>query len=185
MKKALIIAAAGALLLAGCAQTPGGASTATAGSNRPSTSAPVNTPASKPTPTPTLSEKAGPTITPLGQTFTYENGLAVLVSDPQPYEPSSFVREMTPAAAYLVFDVTVVNGTPDAYEPIAFYATAQSDNVEAQQVFDSEKLALPPSTPLLPGRESKFKIAFGVANPDDLVLMIRPGFDYEKILYEK
>jgi hypothetical protein len=92
---------------------------------------------------------------------------------------------MTPAAAYLVFDVTVVNGTPDAYEPIAFYATAQSDNVEAQQVFDSEKLALPPSTPLLPGRESKFKIAFGVANPDDLVLMVRPGFDYEKILYEK
>jgi len=183
MKKALIIAAAGAVLLAGCAQTPGAQSEPTAGSNRPSSSAPASGRVSMPSAT--ASKKAGPTITPLGQTFTYENGLAVLVSDPQPYEPSSFVRDMTPAAAYLAFDVTVVNGTPDAYEPIAFYATAQSDNVEAQQVFDSEKLALPPSTPLLPGRESKFKIAFGVANPDDLVLMVRPGFDYEKILYEK
>ena len=183
MKKALVIAAAGAVLLAGCAQTPGAQSEPTAGSNRPSSSAPASGRVS--TPSATASKKAGPTITPLGQTFTYENGLAVLVSDPQPYEPSSFVRDMTPAAAYLAFDVTVVNGTPDAYEPIAFYATAQSDNVEAQQVFDSEKLALPPSTPLLPGRESKFKIAFGVANPDDLVLMVRPGFDYEKILYEK
>lgn len=92
---------------------------------------------------------------------------------------------MTPATAYLVFDVTVVNGTAEAYEPVVFHATAQSDNIEADQVFDSAKLPLPPSTPLLPGRESKFQIAFGVSNPEDLVLMVRPGFEYEKFLYQK
>lgn len=179
---AAVMAAALPTLLAGCAQTPGRAGEATSGTNRPSASAAATS--SAPTRSPSKSTPAGPTITPLGQTFTYENGLAVLVSDPQPYEPSSYIVEMTPAATYVAFDVTVVNGTPEAYEPATFYATAQSDNVEAEQIFDSEKLAMPPTTPLLPGRESKFKIAFAVSNPEDIVLMVRPGFDYEKILYQ-
>ena len=189
MKK-LILATAVALLLGGCAQTDGKASEATAGNNRPGatasdTAAPSPKSSTAPAPAAKPSKSAGPIITPLGQTFAYENGLAVLVSDPQPYEPSSFVKEMEPAAAYLVFEVTVVNGTKEVYEPLAFYATAQSDNVEAKQIYDSAQLALPPNTPLLPGRESKFQIAFGVSNPEDLVLMVRPGFEYEQILYEK
>ena len=109
----------------------------------------------------------------------------MLVSDPRPYEPSSIAREFAPAAAYLVLDVTVVNGSTEVYEPAVFHATAQSDNTEARQVFDVEGLTQQPSTPLLPERESKFQIAFGVSNPADLVLMVRPGFDYEQILYQK
>ena len=66
----------------------------------------------------------------------------------------------------------------------AFCIEVQSGNTEADQVFDSENdVGGGPSTKLLNGREAKFKIAFTVANPKDLVMEVRPSFEHESVLF--
>ena len=80
--------------------------------------------------------------------------------------------------------MTIVNGTSKNFDQVLFSTSMQSGNVEAKQIFDSAGgLGLPPSTPVLPGRESVFKIGYSVQNPNDLVLQVRPSFDYEAVIY--
>jgi len=120
-----------------------------------------------------------------GNTFTYVNGLAVTISPPQPYTPTdtAYISEPAPPA-FVVFDVTIVNGTATNYEPTLFSATMQSANVESDPVFDSGGgINGSPSTVLLPGRETVFRMAFGATDPADLVLEVSPGFEYDPAVF--
>ncbi len=94
-----------------------------------------------------------------GQAFTWEDGLSVKVSPGAAFTPSPYAAA-DKAAAYLAFTITVVNNTKKPYDPALFSATVQSSNTEASTVFDSEAGLLgPPSTTLLAGRQSVFKLA--------------------------
>lgn len=65
-----------------------------------------------------------------------------------------------------------------------FDASAQSGNVEASQVFDSAQgMEGTPSTTLLPGRESVSTIVFAVTDPDDLVVEVTPGCEYDPAIF--
>lgn len=80
--------------------------------------------------------------------------------------------------------MTLVNGTATEFEPIAFQATMQSGNVEAESMYITSLGVLgAPSTVLLPGREAVFRIAFAVSNPADLVMEVRPGFEYDSAIF--
>ena len=117
-----------------------------------------------------------------GETWEYTDGVAVTVSAPRPFEPSdtAFAEE---AEAYVVFDVTIVNGSEEPYEPLVI-TSVQSGDTEAQEVFDSGNgLEGTPSTTVLPGREVTFQIGYGVEDPEDLVLEIMLGFEYEPAIY--
>jgi hypothetical protein len=107
------------------------------------------------------------------------------VSAPQPYTPSdsAFLGDPRPPA-FVVFDVKIVNGTQQNYEPAVFSVTMQSANVEEQEVFDSANgIEGSPSTPILPGRESVFRIAFGATNPNDIVMQVSPSFEHESVIF--
>ncbi|MGY1822748.1 hypothetical protein [Geodermatophilus sp. SYSU D00079] len=120
-----------------------------------------------------------------GETYTYENGLAVTVGPPQPYTPSDSAAVGEPAPpAFVVFDVTVVNGTTGNYDPVSFSASLQSGVTEEEQVYDSANgIGGTPSTTLLPGRESVFRLAFGATDPADLVMEVSPSFEYESAIF--
>lgn len=79
--------------------------------------------------------------------------------------------------------MTIVNGAQVNYEPSQFSASMQSGNTEQQRVFDSSNGISLATTPILPGRESAFTIVFGTTNPDDLVLQVRPGYDYTPVIF--
>jgi predicted small secreted protein len=118
-----------------------------------------------------------------GDTYTWEDGLQVTISKPKPFEPSEFAAAEK-AAAYVAFNVTIVNGTDANYDPTLFSTTMQSGNEEAAEVFDTENgFEGSPLTAVLPGRESKFKIGYGVSKPDDLVMDVSPGFEYESVIF--
>jgi Protein of unknown function (DUF2510) len=135
-------------------------------------------PGAEPAPDP----PAGAETAVFGETRQYTDGLAVTVSEPRPFEPSE-TGLAGEATAYVVFDVTVANGSDQPYEPFIL-ASVQSGNLEAEEVFDSGSgLQGTPSTTVLPGREVRFQIGYGVADPADLVLQITPGFDYERAIY--
>jgi hypothetical protein len=120
-----------------------------------------------------------------GETYEYEDGLSLTISAPQPYTPSdsAAVGEPVPTQ-FVVFEVTIKNGTGGNYDPVSFTATMQSGNTEQQQVFDSAAgIGGTPTTPILPGRESVFRIAFGAGDPNDLVMQVSPGFEYDAVIY--
>lgn len=172
----------GGLLLAGCGTTGGEVGEPVAGTNAPQETK-TDKPAEDSTETPT--EEPAATANPkFGETFTYEDGLSVTVSAPEPYTPSD-TAATGGEPSFVKFQVTVVNGTSENYDPSLFYVTMQSGNAEAGEVYDSaNNLNGSPTTPILPGREGTWAIAFGVTDPNDLVMQVRADmFEREDIIY--
>ena len=80
--------------------------------------------------------------------------------------------------------VTIKNGTGANYDPAIFHASIQSGDEAGQAVFDSAQgIESAPQTALLPGKSVNFKLAFGVKDPNDLVLQVQPGFEYKPALF--
>jgi len=175
----LAASAALVLALAACGGTSGTEGPAQTGSNRPaetSESAPA-------TDEPTAQESTADANEPLkfGATRTYTDGLSVTVSKPVKFTPGpSAAKE--PAKAYVKFTVTMVNGTAKMFDPSIASATVQSGNTEASTVYD-DSVGGSPSTKLLKGRETRYQLGFGVADPKDIVLELSPGFEYESTLF--
>ena len=177
-----------ALVLAACgAQTSGAESAATnaAGTNAPSTTA---APAAAAAETEEASEtqSASPAeeqMPQFGESYTWEDGITVKIGQPKAYKPSQSAS-VTGDGDAIAFNVTIVNGTGERFDPAMFNATMQSSNVEADQIFDSaKKLGGAPSTTILPKRESSFQVGFTVADKKDLVLEVAPSWDHESVIF--
>ncbi len=119
-----------------------------------------------------------------GQTYTYTDGLSITISKPQPFRPSD-TAAVTRSNAYRQFTVTIVNKTGRRYDPSGFSTTVQSANEEAEQIFDSARgIGGSPDTTLLKNREAKFRIAYSLADPKDIVMEVSPDFgEYENAIY--
>lgn len=121
-----------------------------------------------------------------GQAYTWEDGISVTVARPKPYKPTEYssLTDVKDWPAYVSFEVTVVNSTDKKFDVEMFSTSLQSADKEAEEVFDSEKgLEGSPSTSLLPGRQSKFLIAYGVQNPKDLVMDVNVDYDHDTVTY--
>ncbi|MPQ97599.1 hypothetical protein GB931_06630 [Modestobacter sp. I12A-02628] len=137
---------------------------------------------SDPAPTSDPAE-AGSGTAAFGDTYEWEDGLAVTISPARPYTPGEYALvPEPPPAAYVAFDVTITNGTTANFEPTIFLTSLQSGGREQDEVYDGE-VGGSPDTTLLPGRDVTFTVAYGVADPADLVLEVQPGFDYESALF--
>jgi hypothetical protein len=182
--------------LTGCASTAGTSSAAATGTNRPAAtatdSASVSDPdatdnedVSVPEDTPSDEESTPEEAAPekFGGSFTYEDGISVTISKPKPFTPSD-TAAADEAPHYVQFTVTLVNGTAKRFDPALFNTTIQSANEEGDLVIDSAKgIGGGPNTKLLAGREAKFRIAYGVKDPKDLVLEVNPDFEHEAALF--
>lgn len=184
MKKTLIATGLIAMLTAGCTYTAAQpAADAPVGTNRPTAPAPAPGPngeasSSVPAPAPVDDGTA-----PFGTAYAWEDGLSLTVGAPAPYKPGKYAFTGDTFEHFVVFDVRVVNNTGAAWDPVLLHATIQSSNQEGERVFDSGNLPPEPSTKLLDGREVTFKMAFGVADPDDLVLEVAPDWEHESVLF--
>ncbi len=157
----------------------------------PTTTAPTTTAPTTTAPTTTAPTTTAPTTTTtptpenpvFGQTYEWEDGLAVSVSPPTPFTPSD-TAAFDPAPTFVSFEIKIVNGTSEIFDPLLFSTTMQSGNTEASQVFDSEQgVGGSPSTPVLPGREVVFRQAYGVNDPADLVMQVSPSFDHDPAIF--
>lgn len=181
-----IFALAAALTLVGCVETEGKDTTETAkvGSNA-STEAPSDASedgAAEET-VDSEAELEDDGIATFGETYEWEDGLSISVSAPKPFKPTDSASGGEDAAAHLRFTVVVVNGTGAKFDASGFSSTLQSNDQEADEVFDAAGgLDGSPSTTLLPGRQAKWEIGYGVANPDDLVLEIE-DWEHSSVIF--
>jgi hypothetical protein len=177
MRKILPLVAVAAFTLAGCGTSGEVSDKAAAGVNRPADTTSAEQAASE--------SPATPANPKFGEIYKYDDGLTVTISAPQPYTPSdsAFIGSSAPAA-FVAFDVTVVNGTQANFDPSMFSVSLQSTNVEQEEIFDSaNSVGGSPSTAILPGRESVFKVAFGATDPNDLVMQVSPSFEHDSVIF--
>ncbi|NLU64905.1 hypothetical protein HCA61_21955 [Rhodococcus sp. HNM0563] len=125
-----------------------------------------------------------PATAKFGQGFTFRNGLAVTVGMPEPFAPSGTAAGFNPGDQAITFTITIVNGSPENYDPALFTTTLQSGNREASKIYDSaSNIGETPTTVILPGRESEFQVAYSVTDPTDLVMEVSPGFEYRDAIF--
>ena len=155
----LVVALAAGLLLSGCSGTGGSITDEAAGSGQAGAAGPSGS----------ASPSAARTRAPnpsFGQAYTYDDGLKVEVSRPQTFSPSDSAVATKQWPAYVSFTVTLTNGTGKNYDPTLFSTSLQSGSAEGEQVFDSAQgIDGSPTTPLLPGRQARFTLAYGVPDP--------------------
>ena len=125
---------------------------------------------------PTTDDGLTDEILDFGETVTYDDGLSVTVSEPTQINPGEYAYPEVAEATQ--FTITIVNGSDAPFDPSFAYANVQSSNVEAEEVF-SDTLGGPPSTTVLPGRETTYKAAFATADPSDIVFQLAPTWDHE------
>lgn len=120
-----------------------------------------------------------------GETAEFDDGLKITVSEPRTdYTPSDHSKVDDPdLKGYVVFSVTVENGTGSPYDPYTLIS-GNSGGKEIQTVFDSAKgMSGPPSGKLLPGEKVTFDMAFAVADPNNVTLDIMLDSDRDDIIY--
>jgi hypothetical protein len=146
------------------------------------------------TATPTATEQTGATETTdtgsaddtakFGSAYTWTDGMKVKISKPADFKPGEYAAGTDNFDAFVVFTITITNGSKKKYDPSLFYMTVQSGDQEGDAVFDSEKgVGGTPNTAVLPGRSVSFKQAFGVKDPKDNVDEVSPGFDYDSAIF--
>jgi hypothetical protein len=169
-------------LLAGCSSVPAGAPVA-----KPSTPSvhTVTPDVSAPEPFPSeTSAEEGDRIGRFGETYTWEDGIEVTISQPSTYRPSDSAAGTDGFKKFVLFTVTVKNGGKDRFDPGLFGINGLSGDTEASQVFDSAKdIGGGPNASLLPGRSVKFKAAFGVADASDIVLEVSPSWEHDDVMF--
>lgn len=175
-----VTAAALALTLAACgAEVPASTGTDATPSQAAQPDKPLETPAAEPEPEP---EDEGPAILAWGETLTYEDGLAITVSQPTGYAPSEWAAGGDGFTSFVVLNITVTNGTALPYEWFNLRVAATSGGAAASEVYDSAmdgqgmELGSTPSADLLPGQSVTYAVGYGVANTADLTVDVSAGY---------
>jgi hypothetical protein len=139
------------------------------------TSAPSSEPTGQtlsPSSKPTDSGTPQPETLAFGKSYTWDDGVSVTVGKPTKFKPSAYAV-VHKSKRYLKFTVIVVNESNKPIDLGLTYISVKSSNEAAHEVFDSMSgLRGPPVTKVLKGRESKFEVGFGVADPKDMVMEI-------------
>lgn len=121
----------------------------------------------------------------IGETWLWDDGLALTLSDMRSYEPS--YEDVTSYDRHVVLDVTVENGTGDNYDPRDLRMTASSGGQEAETAYDTgQGLNGYPTTTVLDGQSVTFEFGFGVADLDDLTVEISDSnwdIDRESVIF--
>ena len=164
--------------------TESSSETTSSGELTPATSSAPSTPTTPaPPPTSSTSAPAGTGSIAFGQSFTWQNGLRISIAAGAPFTPSDYVK-VASGTTPTTFAVTVVNGMTGVFNPSRLYFQTQSGSTEAKQIFDSGKgISGSPSASVLPGKSLTFQVGFAVADPKDVVIQAKAGYDYEDAIF--
>jgi hypothetical protein len=124
-----------------------------------------------------------------GDTMTWDDGVALTVSAPEPYTPSPFAVGST-LADNVVFTMTITNNSTENLQPVPF-PSLTSAGQEASQIFDvgedlegnGDDVGIPPTAIVPPGGSLSWRVAWSVADPASLTMQASPSFAYENATF--
>jgi hypothetical protein len=128
--------------------------------------------------------EAGANEFAFGETMTWDDGVALTVSAPEPYTPSDFAVGAT-QANHVVFTLTITNNSTADLQPLPL-PTLTSGDQEVSQIFDigsdpfdvGDDVGFPPVETIEPGASVTWRAAWSLDDPSLLTLQASPGFLY-------
>jgi hypothetical protein len=127
---------------------------------------------------------AAPAVAAFGQRVTFDDGLAVEVTAPQPYKPSRYAAGHDGDRA-VKFDITVVNGSDEPYDAVMTVVNATHGGRQVSRIFDSANGGSEnPAGTVLPGKSTTFTVALSLGEAvGELQLEVTPGFLGEPAIF--
>jgi len=120
-----------------------------------------------------------------GETFAWDDGVSMTVSEPEPFTPSDLAMGAD-QAVNLAFTLTITNDSSENVQPVVFSRLASGDT-DATRIFDvgaeGGQVGIPPTTAILPGESITWREAWSVADPDSLTMQTAPSFQYEDAIF--
>ncbi|WP_203230785.1 DUF2510 domain-containing protein [Agromyces humi] len=119
-----------------------------------------------------------------GETMTWDDGVALTVSVPEPYTPSAFAVGATRANT-VVFTLTLTNNSTADLQPLPL-PTLSSGDQEVSQVFDvgsdvfgpGDDVGFPPTATIEPGASVSWRVAWSLDDPSALTMEAAPNLLY-------
>lgn len=130
-------------------------------------------------------DETPPLALAFGDVAQFEDGLEVGAGAAAPFTPGEWAAGVDGFTQFVRVDVTLTNGTADAFDPALVYVTLASAGTEGSQVYDtSNGINGGPTTSILPGQSVTFPVVFGVTDPADLTLEVSPGpWEYDTVIF--
>ena len=121
-----------------------------------------------------------------GQQIVYDDKVAMTVSAPAPFTPSSSAIASQDQAASIVVTVTIVNGSSTDLTPFVL-SSVTSGGVDGSIIADPGQNigVLPPTDTIPAGGTLTFQEAWSVADPNDITYMTSPSFSYQQATFTK
>lgn len=119
-----------------------------------------------------------------GETMTWDDGVALTVSAPEPYTPSDLAVGAT-RANHVVFTLTLTNGSTEDLQPLPLPSMSAGDQ-EVSQVVDlgndllgpRDDVGIPPTATIEPGGSISWRAAWSLDDPSSVTLEVAPNFLY-------
>lgn len=119
-----------------------------------------------------------------GEMMTWDDGVSLTVSVPEPYTPSDFAVGAT-HANNVVFTLTITNNSTEDLQPLPLPALSPGDQ-DVSQIFDigsdvfrpGDDVGFPPAETIEPGGSVSWRAAWSVDDPSSLTLQVAPNFLY-------
>ena len=119
-----------------------------------------------------------------GETMTWDDGVALTVSVPEPYTPSDFAVGATQANT-VVFTLTLTNNSTADLQPLPL-PTFTSGDQEVSQVIDvgsdvfspADDVGFPPTATIEPGGSVSWRVAWSLDDPSSLTMEAAPNLLY-------
>ena len=98
-----------------------------------------------------------------GETFTYEDGIKVTVSQPKAHKPDGFAVGHAKGNSAFQVTITIVNGSKKAIDVTGALPDAKdAEGADAEMVFDGSNATKPFEGKVLPGKQAKGDYTFSV-----------------------
>ncbi|MEV1129273.1 DUF308 domain-containing protein [Agromyces sp. NPDC049794] len=124
-----------------------------------------------------------------GETMTWDDGVALTVSVPEPYTPSDFAVGAT-QANHVVFTLTITNDSSEDLQPLPL-PTLSSGDQEVSQIVDlggdllnpADDVGIPPTATVEPGGSVTWRVAWSLDDPSSLTLQAAPSLGYPSVTF--
>jgi hypothetical protein len=173
-KMVIVLIAALALMITACAPT------ATTSSPEASVAQP---PSQSPAPT---EAKATDSLKKFGEVMSWHDGVSISVSEPVPFEASTYAAGVVAGQTNVVYTLVMTNGTDKPIEPLV-RASVSSGGAEASAIYDMGHalgdIGGSPTTIVLPGQTVKWLEAYSLVDPSAVTFQVSPTFMYDDAVF--